>query len=461
MRYDDVEDLISVLGEAAPHEGIKSFMTDFPKHDSPEVRKAFAQGLGALSRHAGLYGDVDFMRKLHEIPELLNDPLIQDALRSLIPAMIEEMNDRMWDDFHGPWRIIYAFQDIDFIMEDSRMQKAIEESIDIVIESLWEGFSEYLVSLLNQTPVLSMRPEIRVNVAQMCYDMDDREKDRLSRVDEWMSKSIIVAAMGDYPAKVRRTNVVQESEEYVTLFDTYEYPWRIVDVIKDVSVIWNDPRIKDALERAVPRIANGIRESNKPLRIVETLLKRRAMQVDLEGAAWVFRHEEINKAIQDSMDSIIKNLWSYSGTPRLAIQMALSDAGVYNAEVEVPRITRRDDYRTLEKISNIVDLKGWDYVTERIMEQLNADSSYAVELVLAMPLDLNLYLDELNPFFGEFALKLVPLLFPYKPMGYVTAMKLVFEIARKAKGHEWMWEKMGDELAWIEKEASLSIDDFI
>jgi hypothetical protein len=220
-------------------------------------------------------------------------------------------------------------------------------------------------------------------------------------------------------------------------------------------MIWNDPRIKDALETAVPRIADGIRKSTNPLRIVETLLERRAMQVELEGAAWVFRHEEINKALRDSLDSVTKNLGDHTGLPRLAFQMALWDAGPYDAEVEIPRITKRNDYRTIDQIQGIVDLKGWDYVTERIMEQLKDDSSYAVELVLAIPLEFNLYFDELNPFFGEFGIKMVALLFPYKPIGYDTAMKMIFEIA-KAKGHEWMWKKMEDELAWIKKEASLS-----
>jgi hypothetical protein len=458
MRFEDAGNLIAALREVAPHEALDSFMTDFPKFDSPEVREAFAQGLRALSRHSGLYGDVDFMKKLHKIPNLLNDPHIQDALRSLIPAMVETMNDRIIDDYYGPWRIIYAFQDFDFIMDDSRMQKAIEESIDIVIESLWEGFDEYLVSLLNQIPVLSMKPEIRVNVAQMCYDMDDYERDRLSRVDEWMSKSIIVAAFGDHPAKVHSTIVEQEIEEYVTLFETYEYPWRIVDVIKDVPMIWNDPRIKDALETAVPRIADGIRKSTNPLRIVETLLERRAMEVDLAGPAWVLRHEEINKAIRDSMNRIVGNLRDYEGSPRLAFQLAI---GNIDTEVDVPLITKSDDHRVIDKIRSIVDLKGWHYVTERIAEQLKDDPSYAEQLVLAMPLDHNAYFDEMFPFSGVFGFKLVTLLFPYKPMGYITAMKLVYEIACTAKRHEWMWEEMEKELDWIEKEAGLSIDDFI
>jgi hypothetical protein len=362
----------------------------------------------------------------------------------------------------GPWIVINAIQKIDFIIEDKEIRKAIEESMEFTIETLWEGQADrYFISVLEQTPLLSERPDIRINVAQMCYQSGEHVKESIRQVKSWATKSIVAVAIGDNLSNIPESTIKHEIEEYAYLFDTYESPWQIVDVIKDVPSIWQNPRINEALERAVSKIADGIRGSRYPLRIVETLLDREALRFDAADPPWVFRHEEINKAIRDSMNTITHNLSDFEGAPRIALQLAILDAGSRETEPKVPRISKRSDWQTIDEIRNVVDLKGWDYVNTKIAEQLKADPSYADKLVLGMPIELDDYFDERFGFLGVLGMKLVLLLFPYKPMGYITAMKVVYEIACTAKGHEWMWDEMKEELDWIEKESNLSLDDFI
>ena len=113
----------------------------------------------------------------------------------------------------------------------------------------------------------------------------------------------------------------------------------------------------------------------------------------------------------------------------------------------------------LDKLEGIVDIKGWEYVCGKIAEQLKSDPSYAELLVKQMPSELDHYFDERTNFPGEFGFRLTTLLFPYKPSGYISAMKIVYEIATTAKGHEWMWDEYKEELYWIEKEAGLNPEE--
>ncbi len=135
--------------------------------------------------------------------------------------------------------------------------------------------------------------------------------------------------------------------------------------------------------------------------------------------------------------------------------------GIGKEDPDVPKLSGPYDQSSIERILGIVDIKGWEYVTEKMAEQLKKNPSYADVLVELMPTEFDHYFDERNDFPRDIGFNLVELLFPYKPLGYLPAMKVVLEISYTAKGHDWVWEKYEEELEWAKKELGLSINDFI
>jgi hypothetical protein len=128
-------------------------------------------------------------------------------------------------------------------------------------------------------------------------------------------------------------------------------------------------------------------------------------------------------------------------------------------DVEIPTITRPDDYDQIRELRAIADIKGWDYVSTKIAEQLERNPSYSDQLVKVMPTSLNRFLSEYADFPQEqLGFMLAKLLFPYKPEGYEAAMKVVWEVVYYAKGYIGRYDELKEELDWIEREASLKHD---
>ena len=114
-----------------------------------------------------------------------------------------------------------------------------------------------------------------------------------------------------------------------------------------------------------------------------------------------------------------------------------------------------------KKLHGVVDVMGWEYVSEKIAKQLKVDPSYAEILVKQMPTYVDGYFGEGDRFQREFGFELVSLLFPYKPEGYIETMKVVLRITQTEEKYYWLWDKYEEELVWVVKELGLDIDDYL
>ncbi|MFW9787992.1 MAG: hypothetical protein ACFFE2_07585 [Candidatus Thorarchaeota archaeon] len=222
--------------------------------------------------------------------------------------------------------IIPYFKENPEFLTDPMIQGVLPEVTKAVVEGLWEDWWSELIPQIGNIPFFSENPEIRVIVGYLCHMYGKLVHRDVRKSPEWMSKSIILAALGESLVSVPDSTYAQEIDEYCDLLDTHSEPWYVLDLIKDVPRIWKDEQIQKALERAVPRIADGIRTSVYPLDIVRTLLLRDSMEHIFTDTPWVFRHEELSKAIRESTDRMRGDIKEYNRAMRTALQLALDDA---------------------------------------------------------------------------------------------------------------------------------------
>lgn len=401
-----------------------------------------------------------FLKKVNENTNLSKDSVIQDAMRTSIPKILDILKTTSYDDH--PWEAVLHIMNIPKLMDNDDIQESLPHLVQLVKEALWDDWVFEVLRTISHIPFICADPEVRIIVGCQSHTIGKQIHQFIRESQEWMSTSLIRTALGESLDNVPDVKYEQEIEDYCSLLVSYEEPWNVLDLVKDVPRLWKDARIQNAIGRSVPQIANGIRESRYPLRIiVRTLLIRSAITQYYADAPWAYKHEVIDKALQDSAYRVLEELGGYHDALRHSFQLALWDAGVGKLEVEVPRIGGSYAYHDHDRFYGVVDVKGWDYVCEKMAEQLKKDPSYAEVLIEQMPTDFDHYFDERSSFPREFGFRLVSLLFPYKPKGYIEAMKVVYEISWSAKGHEWVWEKYQEELEWVEKEANLRSEDFM